>query len=315
MKVLVTGASGLIGTALVERLLAEGNVVVCQSRAAHPDTEHIKWIQHDFCMDSPEHFSITDIDVAYHLAGQTSVYHAKQDPVADLSSNVVAFLNLLEFCREQPRPPFVVFVGTATEVGLTDQLPIRENLPDRPITFYDISKLTAERYLHQYIREGWLSGCSLRLANVFGRSQSGQQKDRGIIDKVFRQAIAGQNIMVYGSGDYLRDYIFIDDVVSALILAPKKATRTNGRNFYIGSGQGIPLKEAFSKVIELVRDLTGITVEVDHVPRPIGLSDIDFRSAVIDYSAYKEATGWTPHFDFSSGLDAAYRGYRRGTDK
>lgn len=315
MKALVTGASGLIGTALMERLVAEGNAVVAQSRNAHEDSKHIKWIQHDFCKDPLENLPIAGIDVVYHLAGQTSVYHARQDPLADLSANVTGFLKLLDSCRKHTPPPFIVFVGTATEAGITDHLPVSEKSPDRPITFYDISKLTAERYLHQYIREGWLEGCSLRLANVFGRSGPSQQKDRGVIDKIFHQALAGQNIAIYGTGEYVRDYIFIDDVISALMLAPKMKPRTNGSNFYIGSGQGISLKNAFLKVAQLVRGLTGIAVEIECIPRPAGLSDIDFRDAVIDYSAYRLATGWTPNFDFDSGLNAAYIAYEKKVEQ
>lgn len=309
MRILITGASGLIGAALVERLRGENNTIICQSRSPHVDGLGVKWIQHDLTRDSWKRLSLPEIDVIYHLAGQTSTYGARQDPIEDLSANVLGLLNLLEYFRKQRASPFVVFAGTATEVGVTDQLPIHENFPDRPVTFYDISKLTAEMYLKQYVREGWIKGCSLRFANVFGRSQAGQQTDRGIIDKIFNQAVSGQNITIYGDGSYLRDYIFIDDVISALILASKNIERTNGRTFYIGSGQGITLKDAFLKVISVAAIVTGIHVDHAHVKPPVDLSDIEYRNAVIDSSAFRQATGWVPQYDFDTGLEAAYHSF------
>jgi len=306
MNILITGASGLIGTALVGRLREHGHFIVCQSRNFHEDEPGVKWVKHDLIEDSWSRLSLPEMDEVYHLAGQTSTYSAKQDPFADLAANVLGLLTLLEHFRKQERPPFVVLTGTATEVGLTNQLPINESLPDQPITFYDISKLTAEMYLKQYVRDGLVNGCTLRLSNVFGRSQPGQQRDRGILDKIFNRAISGHNITIYGDGNYLRDYIFIDDVISALVLAASHREQTNGRAFYVGSGQGIALKDAFLKVASMAAKVTGIYVDHEYVKPPAGLSDIEYRSAVIDSSAFRQATGWVPQYDFDAGLEAAY---------
>lgn len=307
MKILITGASGLIGSSLLNRLRGEANDIFCQSRDAHVDERGVQWVKHDLITDSWGNLSLPEIDVVYHLAGQTSTYRASEDPIGDLSVNVLGALRLLEHFKKQEDPPIFVFAGTATEVGLVEQLPINECLQDRPITFYDISKLTAEMYLKQYVREGWVRGCALRFSNVFGRSRSGQQEDRGIIDKVFLRAVAGKNITVYGSGNYLRDYVYIDDVVAALVLAPQYIEQTNGRNFCIGSGQGVTLKDAFLKVIAKAASITGVQVDCESVPPPVVLSDIEYRNAVIDFSAFKQATGWEPRYDFDAGLDATYQ--------
>ena len=306
MNILITGASGFIGSALLDGLRGENNFIVCLSRFTHEDEPNVKWIKMNLIIDSWDEVSLPPIDVIYHLAGQTSTYGARQNPIEDLSSNVLGLLNLLEHFKKQACPPFIVIAGTATEVGLTEQLPIHENLPDHPITFYDISKLTAEMYLKQYVREGWIKGCVLRFANVFGCCKDGRQADRGVIDKIFNRAVSGQSITIYGDGNYLRDYIFIEDVVSALILATKYIEKTNGRNFYIGSGQGIALKEAFLKVISIAATVTGINVGHKFVPPPADLSDIEYRNAVIDFSAFRQATGWVPQYDFDSGLKVTY---------
>lgn len=307
MRILITGASGLIGSALLDRLLVEKHSVVCLSRSAHADQPNVKWIEHDLVQDPWSDIPRFDIDVAYHLAGQTSTYRARHNPIEDASVNVLGLLNLLEYCRKLPQPPFVVIAGTATEVGLAKQLPINEDTPNQPITFYDISKLAAEMYLMQYVREGWLKGCALRFANVFGRRAPGQQSDRGILDKVFDQAAAGGNITIYGDGSYLRDYLFIDDVISALILAAENAEGTNARYFCIGSGRGVALKDAFLKVMALAADVTGARASHEHVAPPTDLSDIERRNSIVDSSAFRQATGWAPQYDFDTALNAAYR--------
>jgi nucleoside-diphosphate-sugar epimerase len=305
MNILITGASGLIGSQLVQKLDKENHNIFCQSRNHH-DEAMVKWVKHDLINDSWEDLALPKLDVVYHLASQTSTYKAKESPIEDLSVNVIGLLRLLEFLRKQPVPPFVVLAGTATEVGLTDQLPINESFPDNPITFYDLSKLTAEMYLKQYIREGWIKGCALRLANVFGKSMMAQQKDRGIIDKIFNRAISGQNITIYGDGDFLRDYIYIEDVISAFILAAKNIETTNGRTFYIGSGKGLTLNDAFLKVIAVAEKISGTRVIIEHVQPPTEFSAIEYRNALIDSSAFQKATGWAPKFDFENGIEATY---------
>ena len=307
MKVLITGASGLIGSALIEKLKDQVATLFCQSRKSHQNEAEIIWVHHDLVKDNWEDCSIPDIDVVFHLAGQTSVYSAQEDPLNDLTVNVFGLLHLLEYLKKQSPPPFVVMAGTVTQVGLSNTLPIDEGISDEPITFYDISKLTAEKYLMQYIREGWIKGCSLRLANVFGRSQLGQHCERGVLDKVFNKAISGQDITIYGEGNYLRDYIFIDDVVSAFIAAAENIEQTNGKIFCIGSGQAITLKDAFTKVISLAETITGKRVKCKSVTPPDELSSIEYRNAVIDSSFFKKSTGWAPEYNFESGLNVAYR--------
>ena len=164
-------------------------------------------------------------------------------------------------------------------------------------------------YLKQYIREGWARGCTLRLANVFGRSQKQQLEDRGIVDKIFRRALAKKNITVFGDGNYIRDYVFIDDIVMAFILSEQYSDRTNGLTFYVGSGEGISLKDAFQEIIYLAAKITGKKVICKHVKPPDNLSEIEFRDAVIDSSAFTNLTGWKPRYSFTEGLDIAYQNY------
>lgn len=306
MNILVTGATGLIGTSLLACLKETEHEVLCQSRKNQKISSDFKWIEHDLLNDDWNVLEPGSIDVVYFLAGQTSVYAAAADPKSDLEANVCGLLNLLDHFKEWEKLPFIVYTGTATEVGLTNNLPITEKETDKPVTFYDLSKLTAENYLKQYISEGFARGCVLRLANVFGRYQPSQKKDRGILDKIYNRALAGEPISVFGDGAYLRDYIFIDDVVSALLLAAEHQDNVNGQHYNLGTGVGVSLKEAFEKVVGMAVKRTGIEVPINHVPAPENLSSIEFRNAIFDTTAFKNATGWSPKYNFDQALIEAY---------
>jgi nucleoside-diphosphate-sugar epimerase len=305
MIALVTGATGLIGNRFLEKYASAFSKIYCLGRK--PVDCQCEWIEFDLV--EPDIKELPEIEVLFHFAGQTSVYHAKENVQDDLSVNVCGFLHLLWLLKKQSNIPFVVYAGTATEVGLTySELKINESHCDRPNTFYDISKLTAENYLLQFVREGWLNGCSLRLCNVYGGMKNGQNIERGIIDKVFQQSLRGEALKLFGDGNYLRDYIHIDDVVDAFYLAFQNQESVNGAFYYIGSGNGVLLKDAFSCVAKLAESVTETPVKISSVEPPSHLSSIEFRSFVSDHSAFSKATGWIPEYrDLNSGIKYSYR--------
>ena len=246
--------------------------------------------------------ALDGVDVVFHFAAQTSIYAAAEDPVSDLRTNVEGTLGLLEGIRKAGIRPTVVFAGTVTQAGLTERLPVNESAPDRPITVYDLSKLTAENYLKLYAGQGWLRGASLRLANVYGPGPQASGRDRGVLNKVIRHALEGKEVFVFGDGDYTRDYLFIEDAVNAFLLAGVNPENVNGRHFVIGSGRGIALKDAFALAMKKVAVKTGRKVRVSHKEPPQAMSPIEFRSFVADSSAFTNATGWRPQVDLREGI-------------
>lgn len=307
MSVLIVGASGLIGAALTTRLLESGMSVVCQSRNRIVDTrDNIVWIQHDLVSDNWDILDSHDISAVFYLSAQTSVYVARDAPLDDLEVNTTSFLRMLEYFRFHKPCTFIVHMGTATQVGLAERLPINHLTRDNPITFYDISKLTAELYLKQFVRERFVSGCTLRLSNVYGSMRLSQSGDRGVLDRVFNQARRGESITIYGDGDWLRDYIYIDDVVSALMCTIDFSDEINGNTFYISSGESIRFHEAISYVVGLAETIAGTSVEIEYVEPPAHLSPIEFRNVSIDHAEFTIKTGWRPKYDFYEGAAKAY---------
>lgn len=303
MRAVISGISGLIGSRFFEKY-SDKFEKIYQLGRTRVDID-AEWIKYD--LSTGFELAIPDVDVLFHFSSQTSSNYAREDVLYDLNVNVVGTIQLLQALRKITNKPFVVLAGSATEYGYTSQsLPVDEEYCSNPITFYDISKLTAERYLLQYVREGWVDGCVLRLCNVYGGSKDGQNDDRGIIDKFFQKAIKGEPLTIYGSGDFLRDYIHVDDVVSAFFLAWKYREQTNGKYFNIGTGIGTTVKEAFNLIAKLGENITGNRVEVLSVEPPISLSQIEYRSFIADNVKFVRLTNWNPIFGLETGIRSSY---------
>lgn len=242
-------------------------------------------------------------DFVFHLAAQTSTYVANDNPVADVEINVFPLLNLLETCRNKQLKPVVLFSSTVTVIGIPQKLPVDENHIGVPVTIYDLHKLTAENYLVYYTNQGYVSGAILRLANVYGPGPKSGSSDRGILNLMMRKALAGEPLTIYGTGECLRDYIYIEDVACAFLTAAINIERTNGQRFIIGSGQGHTIAHAINLVADRAAIKTGRRVDVVHVEPKTVQSPIEARNFVADSGRFSRATGWQAGVSLIEGID------------
>lgn len=148
------------------------------------------------------------------------------------------------------------------------------------MTVYDLHKLAAETYLKCYAADGVVRGAVLRLANLYGPGSS-SSPDRGVLAAMIRRALKGEALTIYGSGQYLRDYVYVEDVV-----------------------QAFPLAEAFSLVADRVARRTGCRVPVVHVEPSAGQAAIEARNFVADSSQFTRVTGWRARWSLAEGIDA-----------
>ncbi len=305
----ITGASGYIAS----RLIAALDPVVCHllrvSRSALPAIEPACPTVEDLIGDhrAPDLWQAVaaKADVIFHLASQTNVYDAADDPLADSWANVEPMIRLLEACRHSGRTVTVLFAGTGTQAGLPESLPVTEDHPDVPVTVYDLHKNMAEGYLKYYCRENWVTGASLRLGSVYGPGASSANSGRGVLNHIVRQAIEEGELQVYGKGDYQRDYVYVDDVARAFLCAAVRPERLEGRHFVVSTGEAHELVEVFALVAERVRAATERKVSLRHVEPPENLSPIEFRHFVADSSAFRAAVGWSPRCGLRDGIDRA----------
>lgn len=304
--VAVTGAAGFIGGRLVSRLAGESCTILRVARSSAPPltgaAATIVDIEGDVVARAVWN-RVAAADVIIHLAAQTSVAVADEDPGRDFCANVLPLRHLIDACRARGRAPIVLFAGTVTEAGAPSRLPVNEDAPDDPLTTYDRHKLMAERELETAAARGDVRGATLRLANVYGPDAHGRREDRHVLNRMIRHAVDGQPLTVHGSGDNLRDYVFIDDVVDAFLMAAAHSDRINARHFVIGSGRGITIRDAFGLVAQRAARATGRAVPVtsDETARPP--SPIERRHFVADHSRFSAATGWQPKVNLRDGID------------
>jgi len=306
--ILVTGGTGYLASNLIAQLQNTDCLII---RVDLPGASfkplsgkaQLRDIEGDIRKRALWETILTDVDVIFHFAAQTSAYIAEQNPPADLDINVMPMLHLLDICREKVLIPSILFSGTVTEAGLPKYLPVNEDHPDHPITVYDLHKWIAENYLKYYVRTGVLRGAVLRLANVYGPGPKSSSTDRGVLNLMVRKALLGESLTVYGQGDYLRDYIYIEDVTRAFLQAAANIDLVSGQHFVLGTGEGYTVSQAINLVAERVAVKTGKHASVVNIEPPDSLSPIEQRNFIADTRRFAQATGWKAKIHIIEGID------------
>jgi nucleoside-diphosphate-sugar epimerase len=305
--VAVTGAGGFLGGRLVDRLAGIDCRVIRLGRSSLPPISAPAVARvTDVIGDVTEAATwerLVEADIIFHFAAQTSAASAAANADADFRQNVAPIRRLVGACRRARRRPRVLFAGTVTAAGIPSRLPVNEDAPDDPITIYDRHKLMAENELKAAARDGAISAATLRLANVYGPGTHARAGDRDVLNRMIAAAMRGESLTVYGTGEYVRDYVFVDDIVEAFLLAAAHRERVGGRHFVVGSGCGTTIREAFELIAARVRQLTGQTVRVAVAEEATALSPIERRNFVADPARFCAATGWRPAWTLSAGVD------------
>ena len=298
----VIGASGYIGSKLINKLTDSGCNVIRSSRRdtiTNGDSEFVmaELDSLDFWLNIVE-----KSDVIIHLAGNTSINIANDNPALDLNSSVVPIYRLIEACKILRKRPRVVFASTVTAYGFTDNLPVSEATTENPESFYDLHKFFVERQLVLATKLNICDGVSLRLANVYGPSSANSSaNDRGILNKIIGLALAGDIVSLYGGGNYIRDYIYIDDVVDAFILA-SISSKSAGEVFNVGSGVGTSVRDAFNAVTQEVYRQTNKIIEMKDIPWPENSPKIDMRNFTASIEKARTCLGWSPKVSLQTGI-------------
>jgi nucleoside-diphosphate-sugar epimerase len=216
--------------------------------------------------------------------------------------NLFPIVAMIEACYKNELRPDIIFAGTVTQVGLTDKWPVDEKFKDNPITVYDINKLAAEKYLQYYSNQMGRRAATLRLVNVYGPGPASSNADRNILNAMVRKALKGEVLTIYGEGAFIRDYVYIDDVVRAFLIAGAKMDKLAGNYYVIGTGAGHSIKDMVNIVKGEAGRWTGKKVQVNHVPSPDSLSPIEFRNFIANTNAFKQATGWMAEVSLQEGI-------------
>lgn len=309
--IVITGASGFIGTALTRKLSGVSCSIRCVSRHVADnrrpyDTKaHIDHICADLTQDEPWEEILPGADFFFHLSAQTNLYFAEENPDLDALANIVPMRKLADYAADHDCSRLkVLFASTPTILGLDHDNPADESMPDQPVSVYDFHKQAAEQILRHAAQQKTLKGCSLRLANVYGYGCGAKSKNanRGILNLMMERAANGEALSLYGEGQFIRDFTHIDDVVEAFIAAAL-SEKTDGGRYYIVAGQkGYSLRAAFELIARLAKEELGQSVSVIREPAPEGLHPIERRDFVGNCTLLEKDAGWRPATSLQAGV-------------
>ncbi len=288
-NVLVTGGCGFIGSHLVERLALSGfKVSVIDNFAVNSKVvlpSGVKIFRSD--VSNPR---VSDLvaklkpQTVFHLAADNRVTSLPQSTIA---SNIIGTYNLLNGAKKARVRQFV-FTSSAAVYGDSPRLPIKETDPTRPISAYGISKLTGEVYCGLF--QKYFLTSIFRFANVYGPRQS-SAAEGGAVAIFIKKMLTGEPLVVYGDGRQTRDFVFVGDVVDALMLALKQS---DSFKVNIGSGKEVSIKE----LLAALENLTKITPKINNQPaRPV---EIDH--SLFSHDLATNTLGWRPKTDLNQGL-------------
>jgi UDP-glucose 4-epimerase len=301
LRTLVTGGAGFIGSNLTRALLEAGHTVRVVDnfstghRANLTDiADEIELIDGDLRERDVCRRSVDGIDVVFHVAALPSVPRSMSDPIGCHDHNVNATLTLLEASRSARVRRFVYSASSAA-YGDTEILPKTESLEPLPRSPYAAAKLAGELYTLAYARAGFLEAVALRYFNVFGPRQDPNGPYAAVIPALFRSAVAGTPMTIYGDGQQTRDFTFVENVVRANILAATQpGSRVSGWVVNVGAG----VRTSLLELVANVSAVTGRNVLLKHEPPREG----DVRDSLASLVRAKAVLGYEPVVSLREGL-------------
>jgi CDP-paratose 2-epimerase len=325
--VLITGGSGFIGTNLAHRLLGLGHTVcIFDNLSRQHVVRNLSWLTST--TSERLHAEIADIrdraalrrvvkraDHVFHLAAQVAVTSSVEDPKTDFDINVGGTLQLLEEIRLSANRPSLVYTSTNKVYGSLEQIPLRiqgkryvradeQSGIDETMTLnfhspYGCSKGAAEQYVLDYCRTFGMRTAVFRMSCIYGPHQFGTE-DQGWVAHILSRAMAGKPVTIYGDGRQVRDILFVEDLVRALLLAQERIDEIAGEAFNIGGGP-----ENTISLLEFIDVLGEFTTrpQVRFSSWRIG----DQKYYVSSTRKFQSITGWTPRIGIRDGVTALYQ--------
>ena len=242
---------------------------------------------------------LNNVDYIFHLASLDGV----QDYKREIEVNSLSMLHLLNAINVKKLSPKIIFSSSANIFGNVSNVPVNETFTDNPQSIWSINKLSAEKYLELYYRQYNVDSVTLRLPNIYGAPANMTVSNRVVINNVIYNALNDNAIFLYKNQNCLRDYIFIDDAVNALLSAGTlKSTESKGMFYVIGSEERKTISQAWHYIAKKTEEKLGKKIELkkdfNH-----SLSVMEMRDFVADSSAFRSATGWKSKVNFQQGIE------------
>lgn len=301
----ITGGFGLIGSALANSL--KGDITIL-SRSEN-NKERIKRQDAKILLKELNQVTSEDlqgVDIIYHCASTVDNYHILSDPFIDVRTNVEGTIQLLEACKDLPKKPKIIFLSTFFVYGneyTRTRVPINEGSKTDPLALYPATKLCAENVIKLYGKLYKIPYIIGRLTNVYGEEEKFENRKKGALNYLIMRAVKHEDIQLYKGGNFFRDYILVDDVVSALMFLEKHAT-----NDLFLIGHGVPVK--FRDMIDAILSEANSKSKIIEINPPEFHKIVGITNFVAD-TAKINGLGWRARIDYKEGIKKIVKKYKK----
>lgn len=302
-KILVTGGAGFIGSHVADSFISSGHDVAILDDLSTGFKENVNDKAKFFQMDirSPEVKRIFEqgrFDILCHHAAQVDLRKSMREPVQDAEINILGSLKLVFYCLKYEVHK-IIFPSSAGVYGEQDYFPADEEHPLRPVSPYAMAKLVVERYLEFYGRSQGLKYVALRYSNVYGPRQI-PKGEAGVVGIFCENLLNDQEAKIYGDGKQTRDFVFIDDVVKANVLA-----LDYGKSAIFNIGTSV--ETDVNRIFNLIKENVGSNQKEIHAPAVPG----EQRRSALDISRARNELRWEPEYDLEKGIQRTVGFYKK----
>ncbi len=312
METLVTGGAGFIGSHLVRGLMEKGHGVRVlddfssgRRKNIEPILDRIVLIEGDIADPDTCRSACEGVEVVFHEAASPSVPKSIDNPAATHRSNIEGTFNMLLAARDAKVRRFI-YAASSSAYGESEQLPKIESMAPSPLSPYAVQKLTGEHYCRVFAECYGLQTLAIRYFNVFGPRQDPKSQYAAAIPAFVTSILNDQPPTIYGDGEQTRDFTYIDNVVSANLLAAE-AERTNGEAINVACGEHVTV----NAIIGQINEILGKDVRPNYVdPRPG-----DIKHSWADIGLARKVIGFQPICGFAEGLRRAIDWYSKSLER
>ena len=313
--VLITGGLGFIGSNIAIRLAGLGaEVTIVDAMIADyggnlfnikPVEKKIKINFSDISDVNSMNYLVRDRDYIFHCAGQVCHIMSLTNPFPDIDFNIKGTAILLEACRKYNPWAKIIKMGTRGQYGPAVKLPVDEEAPTNPKGIYEISHLTAERIMRVYNDIHGIKSVLLRLTNIYGPRSQMKHSRFGVVNWFIRQSIDGETIKVFGDGKLLRDFLYIDDCVDAVLSSAVKE-KAVGEILNVGIDKPTSFLELVKEIIEI-----GGSGRWEFAPFSAERKAQEPGDFYSDIRKIKRIASWEPKFSLREGLEETFAYYKK----
>ena len=293
-KALITGGAGFIGSHVVEKLIQRGVETIVLDDLSIGKRENIpkeaKLIVGDVCDPHIVQKALAGVDVVFHLAARVSIRDSFRGLIEDTRTNIMGTVNILKHV-EGTTVKRLIYASSMAVYDDTRHLPIDEEHPLDPTSPYGISKLTSEKYVLCFCRHLGIDATVLRYFNTYGPRQTFTPYV-GVITIFIQKLLEGQNLPIFGDGRQVRDFVSVDDVAEATLLAMDYKGAAN--TFNIGSGTGTNI----NSLAQILKDTMNKSTKTEYLPRQLG----EPTDSVADITLAKDELGFSPRWSLEEKL-------------